>query len=75
MRLLSKGELCVKLGLFSARSGRKYYKTLNTHYFTDEVLLQIGMTRDRYRRTRVFNADQTTKIKGIFKIGETQTNK
>ena len=68
--LLSKGELCDRLGLVSARSGRRYYETLNKRYFTTEILEKLGMTREQYRRTRVFSATQSQKLAQIFKIGE-----
>lgn len=70
--LLSKGELCDRLGLVSARSGRRYYQTLHTKFFTDEILQNLGITREQYRRTRVFNAAQSKKLVQMFKIGEGQ---
>ena len=67
--LLSKGELCDQLGLVSARSGRRYYEILNKRYFTDEILQNLGMTREQYRRTRVFSVAHSQKLAKLFKIG------
>lgn len=66
--LLSKGELCDRLGLVSARSGRRYYASLTKQYFTDEILQKLGMTRDQYRRTRVFSAAQSQKLIQLFDL-------
>lgn len=72
MRLITKGELCKILGLQSVKSGRLYYNQLNTQYFTDEILRELKINRDKYRRMKVFNAVQTQKILKLFRIGETE---
>lgn len=70
MRLMTKGELCRILGLHSVKSGRLYYTQLNNMYFTDEILNQLNLNREKYRRMKVFDTVQTHKIMKLFRIGE-----
>lgn len=70
MRLLTKGELCKILGLSSVKSGRLYYDRLGTQYFTDEILRKLKISREKYRRMKVFNAVQTQQIMQFFRIGD-----
>lgn len=68
MKLLTKGELCKILGLSSAKSGRLYYDQLSKQYFTDEALKKFKISREKYRRMKVFNAVQTQEIMQFFRI-------
>jgi len=69
---LSKGDLCVIMGLYSRSSGRRYYHRLRTEVFTDEALSQLGIDQDDYARIRVFNPLQTKKIVELYGIEKEQ---
>lgn len=46
--IITKKELAVMLNCVSP-SGVIYYQKLKKFYFNDEILSQIGITRERYR--------------------------
>lgn len=70
-RTFTKQQLCIVFGLHSKTYKTYYYKRLREEYFTNEVLEQIGMTREDYNqvyRNRHFTFMQSKRIIDIFQI-------
>lgn len=67
-RLLSKKDLCIIMGLWNNRDSIPRYAALRSKVFTDDVLSQIGMTPDQYRRTRIFDRATTLRILEVLQI-------
>ena len=67
---VNKKSLCIALEEYYP-SGRCKYDVLEAGYFTDDVLDQIGITREEYKDHRGFFDYQTTKkIIEIFELTE-----
>lgn len=49
-------------------SGRMNYEILNNEYFTDDVLVDLNIDRERLLKTRIFNKVQTKIIIGRFRL-------
>ncbi|MEY4937794.1 MAG: hypothetical protein RIS64_4153 [Bacteroidota bacterium] len=64
--LLSKSEMARKLCLVSADDRRAYAYKLGRDYFTDDILVQMELTRVQYNRIKVFNRKQTLFIYETF---------
>lgn len=67
-RLLSKKDLCIIMGLHNAGNATYLYATLRQKVFTDDILSQLGMTPEEYRRTRIFDRATTLRIIELLKI-------
>ncbi|MEM1326137.1 MAG: hypothetical protein AAGI23_09300 [Bacteroidota bacterium] len=58
--LLSKSDICYKLGLYSARSGRTYsWRLLKDGHISSELLEKMGMSEAQFKRKRRFNLPQS----------------
>jgi hypothetical protein len=64
---ISKKEICHFLGLLFP-DGRCDYGTLHKHYFKDELLIDLGLSRDEYRTTRIFDRIKTKIIIGKLQL-------
>lgn len=68
IRRISKKELAIIFGFYSRGSGRAKTQRLREEVFTDLVLAEIGITKDTYRRRRIFMPTETAKIVDYFQI-------
>lgn len=64
---ISKKQLCTLLGYYYP-NGRCDHFSLNTKVFDDKLLLDLGLDREKYKKTRIFNAVQTRIIIGRLKL-------
>ena len=68
IRRISKKDLSFIFGFFSTSSGRYYAHRLRKEVFTDLVLEELGITDAEYRKARIFNPMQTSRIVSYFNI-------
>lgn len=66
-RRISKKDICLFLGLVHP-SGRLGLQTLEKNYFTDDLLIELGLDRRSYKKTRIFDAVKTKIIIGRFRL-------
>ncbi len=69
-RRLSKYDLAVIFGIVPKSSGEPNYKELRRGYFTDDVLKQIGLSVEDYRKLKRFDKVQSERICQVFDITE-----
>lgn len=65
--VISKKEICHLLGLVFP-DGRCDHASLGKHYFKDTVLLDLGISRDEYKSTRIFDKIKTKMIIGRLEL-------
>ena len=66
-RTISKKEICHLLGLYN-QSGRFDTNKLNNQYFTDPILIELGISREQYKKTRIFDSIKTKIIIGRLRL-------
>jgi hypothetical protein len=67
IRPLSKSDLCEIFGMVSA-GGHNYYGKLRKLIFTDKVLSELNISKDRYNRVRTFTYLESKRIIEFFQI-------
>ena len=66
-KTISKKEICYLLGLYYS-DGRPAYGQLTRQYFTDPVLVDLGLTKEQFKKTRIFDSVKTKIIIGKFQL-------
>jgi hypothetical protein len=61
-KLYSKRNLCILLGA----NHRISFYMLRKHFFTDVTLRELGISKEEYNKIKIFNFEQTQKIKKLF---------
>ncbi len=64
---LSKKDLCVIFDLVSANGACNYVK-LRTHFITDSILQELGMSEEAYRFVRIFTRTQSKKLIKLLEL-------
>lgn len=64
---IGKKDICHLLGLVFP-DGRCNNDSLNRLYFTDDLLIDLGLTREQYKATRIFDRVKTKIIIGRLQL-------
>lgn len=64
---ISKKDICNLLGLVHP-GGQSNLPVLKANYFTEDLLIELNLNNDNYRKIRIFDKIQTKIIIGRLKL-------